>query len=295
MLHQFIKFDKYVFIWTYTMRLIEFLTEASNREKARRAKLSAQSKRAAANAPVIKPMKKKGVPSNVPDRSHYMTGKPLRAQQDVFSGPEFDEFRAAPDDHPERGVVIRFNTIPHEKTKNPIVYAYWSHSFAPDFKDAANLGNCKAIGLPYSELFIELVKHLIKTEGAVHILISPDIEAAYPKEIQSLEKWIIILQNSKTKDIKDKINNEFDHSELDQVKHQDVKPVAVPTASFRIPNAEVLQQKLVQRIRTIPELNTKYMAADNKLRTKALNAGVQSLHKFNDIDDAIYDVESMLE
>lgn len=275
------------------MRLIEILAEASQREKDRRAKLSAQARRAANNAPE-EPVRQKGVPKNVPPKSHYITNKPLMKQADVpgaFAGAEFDQFREPevdPNEH--KGIVLRFHVEKHAKTGNPIVHGYWAHDYAPDFNDCKALGTTRMVGTIYSEGTIELVDELIKKEHNVSILIDSNINQQFPADVRRLGKWA--TSKATTNKYNGALNFEIDDTPMQSKPI--AAPVKVPTADVRIPNADVLENQIMSRIRANPQIMSKYTAADKEVRANALKAGVVSLHKFKDIDDAVDEVDSLL-
>lgn len=277
------------------MRISEFLTELSNREKARRAKLSAQSKRVASALPAETPAVKKGVPKNVPPNSNYITNKPLKKQTDIpgiFSNPEFDQFREPEADPNEgKGVVLRFHVKQHDKTANPVVYGYWAHDYALDFNDSERFGTTRLLGEIYSELTVKLVDKLVNNEHNVNIVIDPLINRQFPTEVKQLGRW------ATSKKILNKyqgsVNFEIDTS---ATKSSIVNPIVnIPKAEVRIPNEEVLSNKLMQFIRKNPSMENKYKAVAADVRSRALKAGIITLHKTNDIAAALDDIDAMLD
>ena len=278
----------------YIMRLIEILAEASERQKRRNAKQSAQSKRAADNAAPDALTRQKGVPRNVPPKSHYITNKPLMKQADVpgaFAGPEFDAFREPEADPTEsKGVVLRFQSRKSKTSGRPTVYAYWAHDYAPDFSDCDALGTTREVYEVYSYATFDLVDELVGKEHNVSILIDQLINQQFPADVKKLEKWSTSKAN--TKKYNGSLNFEIDDSATQSKPI--AAPVTVPTADVRIPNADALSAQIIAKIRSNPQLMAKYTAADKEVREKALKAGVVTLHKFKDIDDAVDDVDAML-
>lgn len=272
------------------MRVVELLIEISKNERARRARQSAISRRAAAANPpsepsAVEPIRNRGIPLNVPPKSHYITNKPLSQQTGPFSGPEFDALRDIEDPTESKGVVLRFHVAQHSKTGNPIVYGYWSHDYAPDFNDAKQLGSIRPLGELYSPITIDLIKELIKKEHNVNIFIDPKINSQLSKSVKMLSGWS--AKNAS------KFNGALDFEiGSEPAKSQDVKKlVNVPTANVRIPNEDELARQIIYIVRRNPELMTKYMSAPSNDKVKALKAGVVTLHKTGDLDSALDDLD----
>lgn len=269
------------------MKIHDLLNEISNAERARRAKQAAQSKRAAKPA---EPVQQKGVPKNVPPKSHYITNKPLMKQADMpgmFDNPEFAQFKEPePDPTESRGVVLRFHVKPHPKTGNPLVYGYWAHDYAPDFNDQEKFGLTRFLGLIYSEDTVELIDELVKKEHNVHIAIDPTINKQFPKDVAQLGEW------ANSKKVLNKYRGSVNFEIIADAKPTPVAaPVTVPQASLRIPNASQLEQQLIVAIRNNPALHAKYLASSQEVRKLAMKAGIETLHKTNDIESAIDAIE----
>lgn len=275
------------------MRLVEILAEASEHEKSRRAKLRAQSKRAAANEPDTVPVKKKGIPSNVPPKSHYITNPPLKQQKDqpgIFDDPRFAEFREPKVDPKEnKGVMLRFHVEKHPNTGNPILFGFWAHDYAPDFTDAKKMNSARAIGELYSHITIDLIKELIAKEHAVNILIDPAISKQFPSDVKKLGRWA----TSKKSELEFNGLLNFEINKPTQ-NNNVVAPLTIPAAELRIPNVAALESQLMAKIRNDSQIMAQYKEADEATRAKALKAGVISLHKFKDIDDAVDEVRALL-
>lgn len=273
------------------MRIFEVLTEISAGEKARRAKLSAQSKRAQA-AVKNDPPRKKGVPDNVPPKSHYITNKPLMKQADIpgaFAGAAFDAFREPEVDPTEhRGVVLRFHI---EQTPKPMVYGFWAHDYAPDFNDCKLLGTVRALGIIYSKGTLDLVDELIYKEHNVSIFIDPPINKQFSSDVNKLKRWA--TSNSTTNKYKGSLNFEID--DAPEKSSSVSQPVTVPSAELKIPNSEALTVKIMQYIRNNSALSEKYKSVTSAIRAKALHVGVATLYKTNDIESALDDVDVTLD
>lgn len=273
------------------MKILDLLNEISNAERARRAKQAAQSKRAAAAEPA--PVQQKGVPKNVPPKSHYITNKPLMKQADVpgmFDNPEFDQVREPEPDPTERlGVTLRFHLENDPKTGKQLVYGYWASDYAPDFNDSKQFNATALLDFVWSQDTVDLVDKLVKERHNVHILIDPEINSQLPEDAKDLGNWA--TSKRVLNKYQGSVNFEIDNT---PAKTTTIAPVTVPRASLRIPNAPQLEQQLITAIRKNPELSTRYQAAAPEKRTAAMQSGVETLYKTNDIDAAIDDIDVAL-
>jgi hypothetical protein len=275
------------------MKIRDLLNEISNAERARRAKQAAQSSRAAATKPEVAPTGQKGVPKNVPPKSHYITNKPLIKQADLpgaWDSPEFAQFKEPePDPTENRGVVLRFHIETDPKTSNPIVYGYWAHDYGLEFIDAKNFGATALLNFVWSQDTVDLVDRLVKERHNVHILIDPAINSQVPEDVRDLGKW------ATSKRVLNKYQGSVNFEIYDIPDRPEVAaPVTVPRASLRIPDAAQLEQQLITAIRKNTELNSRYQAASPEIRKSAMQAGVETLYKTKDIEAAIDEIDVAL-
>ena len=234
----------------------------------------------------------RGIPTNVPPRSAYMTDPATKADDGAFSDPMFNQFREPEvDPNESKGVVLRFHVEQNPKTGNPLVYGYWSHDYAPDFNDSKNFGTTKLLDFVYSQDTVDLVDYLVKKEHNVNILIDPSINQQFPTEVRQLSRWA----NSKKSLNKYQGSVNFEIANPPAQTTPVATPVTVPSSALRVPNASQLEQQLMQSIRKNPALYSKYTAAPLETRKNAMRSGIESLHRYNDVEAAIDEIDIALD
>lgn len=261
------------------MRIIEIIIEASKAEKERRAKLSAKSKRANAMKALVAPVQKSGIPANVPPRRNMLSRSPAIQRIDPS---EISSHTA--NFNPTAGIVLRFHK------DNTGLYAYWAHSFALTFDDAKQVGTIKPITKLYSADLLGFIRGLIKKEGAVHLYIDQQINSELSDQVQVLQDWVD--DNQEDSAIGDKLNFEIGREYTSSTTQQSVQPTKISskTAISRIPNADILEKQIVNKIKSNPELIGRFTLAQSQVRRDALDAGIALLHKTKDVEAAVDEV-----
>lgn len=267
------------------MKIRDILNEISNAERARRARLSAQSKRATTtNTVTPAPPRQKGVPANVPPQSFYKKDPKAALDDGPFGSPEFDQYKIDPNDNPEAGIVLQFEVVTNPRTKQKQLYTYWSKDWGTSFDGIRQFSDrIYPIITPYGEDFIDYLKSLIEKHKAVHVAVGKEAAALMPRDFKNFAKWV---EKYQAKDPIGNLNFEFLDNKTDTVPSTGVI-AKVPTAAKTIPNARNLEQKVIQQIRGNANLYATYAAVTSDARKSALAAGVEELHDTDDLDAAL--------
>lgn len=212
-----------------------------------------------------------------------------------FDDPRLDQYKDKDEENEEYGVYLKFRCT--DSKGMHVCFAYWSDNHNATFEDVG--GNTspqqtsgrKSITNPNSKELFLLIQQLLKFHQYVNIVVDQKNMAVFPNEFRILEK---ILQEYYG-------DNENVYLEFPSGEAPAKKPVEKRTSQVTSPvvlsKSDIfdLQKQIMSGIRTTQSINTKFIESDPTVRNKAIDVGVKALQRGYTLDDALDEVESVLD
>jgi hypothetical protein len=212
-----------------------------------------------------------------------------------FDDPRLDKFKDQNEENEEYGVYLKFNCTESKNIK--VCYAYWSNNHYATFEDVGGNNNPslsngrKSIKDPNSKELFLLIQQLLKFHQYINIVVDRKNMAMFPSEFKILEK-ILTEYYGNNENVYLEFPSDSSPSEIPTAK-RDIK-VSAPVLLSKTDIFE-LQKQIMSGVRTNQNINSKFMESDPTLRNRAIEIGVKALQRGYTLDDALDEVEAVLD